>query len=71
MVRSRGKYVNVHQEDWSRIKEITHDGAKMGLCLVEDRLLQHMTAENSKTADWFAILMEDVTHKLGGYDLAS
>jgi hypothetical protein len=29
MDRKRMKHVNVYQESWSRIKEITHDGAAM------------------------------------------
>jgi hypothetical protein len=69
MNRQLGKYVNVHLEPWSRIREITHDGSRMGVCLVEDRILKHVNADKSLVSDWFAILMEDATEVLGGYDL--
>jgi hypothetical protein len=71
MVRRLGRYVNAHSEDWSSVKEITHDGAQMGLCYVKDRMLKHVPAEDPMVTDWFAVLMEDCTQVLGGYDLGN
>jgi Fic family protein/molecular chaperone DnaK (HSP70) len=70
MVQAQGRYISTHQEEWSRVKEISHDGAQMGLCFVDDRILRH-TVEQSEVSEWFALLMEDCTQVLGGYDLAS
>ncbi|WP_428672776.1 Fic family protein [Reyranella sp.] len=63
------KHVNVHQESWSRIKEITHDGATMGLCSGGSQGLRFFTAEESDFSDWFAVLLEDATEALGGFQL--
>ncbi len=71
LMTHQGRYVNIHQQDWSRVKEITHDGVRMGVSLVEDRILRHAAGEDSTVAEWFAILMEDVTLNLGGYELGT
>ena len=70
MNRTLMKHVNVYQETWSRVKEITHDGATMGLSVSgSDSGLRYFTAENSDFSDWFAVLMEDATETLGGFQL--
>ena len=68
MVRAQGRYLNAHQEDWSRVKEISHDGEQMGLCFVDDRILRHVV-DHPEVSEWFALMMEDCTQVLGGYDL--
>jgi len=70
MNRTVMKHVNVYQEAWSRIKEITHDGATMGLSTSgSDDGLRYFTADSSDFSDWFAVLMEDATETLGGFQL--
>lgn len=69
MDRSQGKHVSALREPWTRIKEITHNGTRLGYCLEEEGTFHQITADQPAFSDWFAILMEDVTMNLAKLNL--
>lgn len=65
----RGRHVNAHNESWSRIKEVSHNGVNAFVIRHANSRFEAISNQDPTFGDWFAMIVEDAVTNLEGMSL--
>jgi Fic family protein/actin-like ATPase involved in cell morphogenesis len=66
------RYVAFRNEQWSRVKEIVHNGSESGVYIQERGAMPAIDfGDEARVENWFAAIVEDVIEQLSQVDLAA
>jgi Fic family protein len=66
------RHVNVRDENWSRVREVVHNGNALGILYrdTEGHRFIHY-GDEARVENWLAVLVEDVITQIGAIDLGT